>query len=142
VEPGAPVTITLDAFPGQELTGKVALINPMGETVQGNVKYNVRIDLDPVENPLLLGATANVIIQTGLPSEVALVPVRAIQTDDAGEFVQVVQPDGTLKRVEVTTGRLVGDQVIVLSDDLEVGQTVTLPVITNEMMQRMSNMGQ
>ena len=92
---GDQAVITLDAFPGKELTGKVGFINPMGQSIQGNVKYEVRIDLDPLDNPLLLGATADVLIQTGAPQESLVVPVRAIQSDESGEFVIILLDDGT-----------------------------------------------
>jgi RND family efflux transporter MFP subunit len=139
---GDKAEVSMDVLPGQTLTGTVAFINPEGETVSGNVKYSVRIDLDPVEQPLLLGATADVAIQTGQPRAVLTVPVRAIQTDAQGEFVNLVQADGTLKRIDIVSGQLQGDQVIILSGDLKTGDQVELSVAKNEMLNRMQNMQQ
>ena len=137
---GDQAVITLDAFPGKELTGKVGFINPMGQSIQGNVKYEVRIDLDPLDNPLLLGATADVMIQTGAPQESLVVPVRAIQSDDNGEFVIVILDDGTQQRVDITSGQLSGDQVVV-TGNLQVGDRVLLPEASNDMFNRMNQMG-
>jgi HlyD family secretion protein len=133
VKVGDSAELTLDALPGQTLRGVVGFINPMGRTVSGNVKYEVRIDLDSLEQPLLLGATADVTIQTGAPRQALAVPVRAIQTDAQGEFVNVLQSDGSLKRVNVTTGQLQGDQVIILSGDLQANDQVELPVKSNNL---------
>jgi RND family efflux transporter MFP subunit len=140
IQVGDRAEITMDVMPGKNLTGTVAFINPEGETVSGNVKYSVRIDLDPIDQPLLLGATADVTIQTGEPSPALTVPVRAIQTDSQGEYVNLVQPDGTLKRIDIVSGQLKGDQVIILSGNLKIGDKVELSAATNEMLNRMQDM--
>lgn len=137
---GNQAEVTMDAMPNETLTGTIAFINPLGQTVSGNVKYTVRIDLDPIDQPLLLGATADVNILTGAPREALSVPVRAIQTDTDGEFVNVVQPGGALKRVAIVSGQLIGDQVVILSGDLQLGDQVQLATITNDMMNQMQNM--
>ena len=141
IQVGDPAEITLDSLPGQTLTGSVVFINPLGETISGNVKYTVRINLDPVEQPLLLGATSDVTIQTGAPRQAKTVPVRAIQSDSQGEFVNVLQGDGTFQRVNVTTGQLKGDQVVILSGDLQTGDQVELPVNNTNMFQQMQQGG-
>jgi len=141
VQVGNKAELTLDAAPGQTYTGSVAYIDPLGQTVSGGVKYEVRIDLDPVDQPLLLGATADVTIQTGQPRQALTAPVRAIQTDDKGEFVNVVLPDGTLKRVDITTGALKGDQVVILSGDLQLSDKVELPANSSNMFQQMQQGG-
>jgi len=141
VQVGNKAELTLDAAPGQTYTGSVAYIDPLGQTVSGGVKYEVRIDLDPINQPLLLGATADVTIQTGQPRQALTAPVRAIQTDDKGEFVNVVLPDGTLKRVDITTGALKGDQVVILSGDLQLSDKVELPANSSNMFQQMQQGG-
>lgn len=138
---GDQATITLDALPGQSLTGVVSFVNPMGETVAGNVKYLVRIDLDTLEAPVLLGATADVTIQIGASRQALAVPVRAIQTDSTGEYVSLVGADSSLTRVDIVSGQLIGDQVVILEGDLQEGDSVVLPVAGNEMFDRMQNMG-
>jgi multidrug efflux pump subunit AcrA (membrane-fusion protein) len=141
VQVGNKAELILDAAPGKTFTGSVAYIDPLGQTVSGNVKYEVRIDLDPIDVPLLLGATADVTIQTGQPRQALTAPVRAIQSDSQGEFVNVVQPDGVLKRVDITTGPLKGDQVIILSGDLLASDKIELPSGNSNMFQQMQNGG-
>jgi hypothetical protein len=65
--------------------------------------------------------------------------VRAIQLDEQGEYVNRVHQDGSLERVNVVTGNLVGDQVILLSSDLSEGERVQL-VSSNELAEQMSQM--
>lgn len=125
VKVGQQAEITLDALSGVTFTGKVTAIDPVGETDSGLVKYNVRIDLDKVTDQdfVPLGTTANVVIQ--VTDEVAslVVPITTIQNDASGEFVLVVQSDSSTKRVDVVSGSIIGDKVVV-TGDLHVGDVV------------------
>ena len=118
VKLGNQAQVTLDAVPGVTLTGQVSAINPVGEVVSGLVKYTVRVDLDKVNDKtfLPLGTTANVVIKTKDASATLAVPIAAIQNDSDGEYVWVVQSDGSAKRVDVVSGSIVGDQVVVTGD--------------------------
>jgi RND family efflux transporter MFP subunit len=123
IEIGAPVVITLDVMPGETLTGKVTFINPVGKTLSGLVKYTVTIDLDPIDEAVLLGATADVTVQAGEPESALAVPAAAVQSDSSGEFVYVIQPDGSTVRTNVQSSTSVNDLVIV-SGNLNVGDRV------------------
>ena len=65
---------------------------------------------------LPLGTTANVVIKVRDASATLIVPIAAIQNDEQGEFVWVIQSDGSTKRVDVVSGSIVGDQVAVTGD--------------------------
>ncbi|MBI3151276.1 MAG: efflux RND transporter periplasmic adaptor subunit [Chloroflexi bacterium] len=125
VKLGNQAQATLDAMPGVTLTGKVAAINPVGEVVSGLVKYKVRIDLDKVEGDMFLplGTTTNVVIQVGDSAATLAVPITAIQNDSIGEYVWVIQSDGSTARVDIVSGSIVGDLVAV-SGDLKEGERV------------------
>ncbi|RPJ23075.1 MAG: HlyD family efflux transporter periplasmic adaptor subunit [Chloroflexi bacterium] len=123
---GNPVTATLDAVPDVKLTGQVAAINALGKEDAGLVEYTVRIDVDKVaENVSLpLGSTANVTIQVKEAARSLAVPITVIQNESKGEYVLVVQADGSTKRVDVVSGMIVGNLVIV-TGDLQEGNTLT-----------------
>jgi HlyD family secretion protein len=127
VKLGDQVQVTLDAVPGVTLSGKVSAINPVGEVVSGLVKYTVRIDLDKAAGDVFLplGATANVSISVGETAAVLAVPIVAIQNDSAGEYVWVVQADGSTERVNVSGGAIV-DDLVVVAGDLREGDRVQL----------------
>lgn len=118
VKLGNSITATVDALPGVTLTGKVSSVNPVGETVSGLVKYTVRVDLDkPVtEATLPLGSTTNVVIQVKQATATLAVPITTIQNDSKGEYVWVIQSDGSTKRVDVVSGTIQGDLVTVTGD--------------------------
>jgi HlyD family secretion protein len=127
VKLGDQAGVTLDALPGVSLTGKVTVINPVGEVVSGLVKYAVRIDLDPLEidSFLPLGTTANVSIQVKDISSTLAVPITTIQNDSQGEYVLVAGDDGSTLRVNVVSGAIIGEYVAV-TGDLQAGEQLQL----------------
>jgi len=118
VRVGNQAEVTLDAVSGVTLTGEVSAVNPVGEVVSGLVKYKVRIDLDKVEDGMFLplGTTANVAIKVKEETAALAVPITAIQNDGQGEYVWMIQSDASTKRVDIVSGTIVGDQVIVTGD--------------------------
>ena len=133
IQAGDAVTVTLDSLPGLAISGTVGWINPVGSTVQGLVKYTVRVDMTESDPRVLLGMTANVSIVTDVQAGALAVPLDAVQLDQGGEFVNRVKADGTLERVNVISGQLQGDLVIV-AGNLKPGDTVQIvePVPTNQ----------
>jgi HlyD family secretion protein len=131
VRVGNSVQATLDILPDEVLTGTVAFVNPVGETISGVVKYTVEVSLPATQHSLLLGATADVTIQTGSPVESLAVPTEAVQSDTNGEFVNKVLANGSVQRVTVVTGEMQGDLVVVTSTDLQAGDSVELVQAVN-----------
>ncbi len=62
VKQGDPATITVDAIPELELTGKVASIRGYGENRQGDIVYTIVITLDKQDPRLRWNMTAKVAI--------------------------------------------------------------------------------
>jgi HlyD family secretion protein len=113
---GDPVTLTVDAWPDLSLAGQVAAVETFGETVQGLVRYTVRVDLLESDPRLYLNMTANASIVTEVREAALAVPLDAIQFDDEGEYVNRVRADGTVERVNVISGETEGDLVYVTGD--------------------------
>jgi multidrug efflux pump subunit AcrA (membrane-fusion protein) len=139
---GNNAEVTMDSLPGVTLKGKVTLINPIGATVNGLVKYTVTISLDPSNEHLLFGATANVVITTGAPHAMLAVPVNAVQTDTKGEYVMAIAADGSTQRVDVTSGDLEGSLVtITTTGKLAEGDKVVLGASSTSSSSSSSNQG-
>jgi HlyD family secretion protein len=127
---GQPVTITLDALPGETLTGQVDQIADTAQFDSGGVViYNVTIHLDPSTAPLRVGMTANADIVTERHEDVLLVPNRFIRIDRttgqtfidklAGEQVQPVEIQIGLRDEffsEVLAGLNAGDKVVLIKE--------------------------
>ncbi len=132
VKNGDPAEISVDVLPDTPLKGQVTTINPVGANIANLVKYAVRVDLQDSPAQMLLGSTADVAIQIGTPSEKLVVAINAVQNDASGEYVMKQGLDGKPVRVDVTSGEIVGDKVVV-SGDLEVGDVVIINTVSQSM---------
>jgi len=99
-----------------ETTGKVAIIDPIGASSSGVVNYTVRVELDEPDPQIYIGATATVIITTSDPQNKLFVPVGAVLNDNQGEYVMRVNNDGSIERVQVVTGDISNETVVVTGD--------------------------
>lgn len=122
---GDPVTLTFDALADMALPATVAWINPVGQTTQGLVRYTVRLDAAQTDPRVLLGMTANVTIVTEVQQDALAVPLDAVQLDDAGEYVNRVNALGALERVNVVSGAVQGE-VVIITGALRPGDQVEL----------------
>jgi HlyD family secretion protein len=103
VEVGQQVRIALDAFPGEELAGRVARISPAGTAFQGIVSYGVAVEMAATERHIRPDMTANADISVESKEGVLLIPNRAIRRDRQGKFVEL-SAAGELQKVYVETG--------------------------------------
>lgn len=123
VQVGQKVDLTFDALPQATATGVVSRIDPAGTINQGVVYYNVRVNLDPTQDPLLADMSANVRIILDTHTNVLAVPGGAVRSDSKGYYVNVVGANGEAQRVDVTTGYTDGDLTEV-SGNLQRGEQV------------------
>jgi len=103
LEVGQTATITLDAFPNQELRGIVESIGLLGTSVQGLINYTVRLNFEHeglAVRPLMTGVI-NII--TEQREDVLVVSNRALRRDAQGIYVEQLR-NGVPVRVDVTMG--------------------------------------
>lgn len=102
---GQPVTVTLDALPGESLVGWVDQIAHTAQVDTGVVTYKVTIQLAPNDLPLRVGMTANVEIVTEQHEGVLLVPNRFIRVDrTTGQTFVDRLSNGQVQPVEIQIG--------------------------------------
>jgi HlyD family secretion protein len=128
VQLGNQAEISVEVLPEAALQGVVSTINPVGQTIANLVKYAVRVDITNPPAQMLLGSTADVSIQIGTPSEKLVVPLNTVQNDATGEYVMKQIVGGLPVRVNVTSGEIVGDQVVV-TGDLQEGDVLVVPIV-------------
>ena len=107
VKVGQEAIISIDAFPGRKVTGKVSFISPFGDLIAGEVDFPVEIYLDPTEGLELKGTlTATAEIVTGKRENVLVVPNRALRGPTGNLTVTVVtDPDkGITEKRSVSIG--------------------------------------
>lgn len=124
---GDTADLTFNSLPDMTLKGTVTAIEPLGQVVQGLVKYAVRVDLATSDPRVLLGMTADVQITTHVDEGALAVPFDAVQLDGAGEYVNRIKADGTMERVDVKSGEVQGEQVVV-TGALQPGDKVQLVI--------------
>jgi len=110
VQVGQASIVTLDAFPGVEISGEVSYIAPTAQTQSGVVLYPVRVTLGGTELPIRSGMTAGVDIVMVSREDALIVPLRAIQSEDGKSYVWRQTPNG-LERVEVTLGVMTDTEI-------------------------------
>ena len=107
VKIGQPVSITVEAFPDQVITGKVTKVAAGSTIQQGVVTYAVTIYFDENKLELKPDMTASVVIETGRQSGVLVVPSVGIQVGVKGSTVNILNKTNgksELKAIPVKTG--------------------------------------
>ncbi len=95
---GQSVTVTFDAFPGQQATGQLGEIPRYGTYQNGLTVFQVQVAFDPGDLALRMGMSANVSVPLFRKDDVVLVPTMAVQRDADGLFVIVVEGRQTQQR--------------------------------------------
>ncbi len=102
---GNPVSITLDAYPGETFSGAVSYIDPGDTIIDGVVNYKVRISLNTADTRIKNGLTANLTIETARRAGALSVPLYAVRTKDNVSYVQKTSSDGVQSsEVQVVLG--------------------------------------
>jgi HlyD family secretion protein len=79
IKPGAPVTFTVDAFPGREFQGTVGKVRLNATMTQNVVLFTVEINIENPAKLLLPYLTANVRFQLNSQTNALLVPNSALR---------------------------------------------------------------
>ena len=144
---GLPVTLTIDALPGQTFSGKVHAIDPVVDPVSRNVRVRARI-ANP-KGQLKPGMFARATADLGGKTRAILLPEQVIVPRPDGSYVflavggkaelrKVVLGKREPGRVEIVSGVQAGDTVVL---DGQIKLRPGVPVVTldqaSEMMKKM-----
>lgn len=126
---GQDVVITLDAYPGVNISARVSDVASNATIVQGVVNYVVTVSLSPKQPvPLKLGMTADAKILIANRENVLIVSNRAIRAAGNSRLVTLRRDDGTTQEVEVKIG-MANDQETEIVSGLSEGQVVVIPLV-------------
>ena len=120
VRVGQPAAITVDAYPGEVFSGRVAVMEPVVNA--GTRTVPARLVLANPRLRLLPGMFVNAVIHVPLGRRLT-VPAGAVLQTGSRNIAFVDEGGGYLRPVNVTLGPQVGDAIIVLHG-LQAGQRV------------------
>ena len=123
VDPDDPVTVTVEAFPGRSLTGRVDKIGVQADSRTNT--FDVEILVGNPDFLLKAGLTARVTIQTDVIAGALMIPQDTVlYREDRQEVFIIDEQDNAQVRV-VKLGRMDGSEVRVL-EGLKPGQQLVI----------------
>lgn len=125
VKVGQTVTMTLDAFPrDQVFAGTIADINPAETVVQGVIYYQITLTFDTDEEGIKPGMTANIEVVAARKEGALSIPPQALQYKDNKPYVRVLE-GGVPVEKGITLG-IQGNTTVEVTDGLKEGEEVVL----------------
>jgi len=118
---GAEVQVSTTAYPGEHLTGKVEVIEPIVDELTRRAKIVARIENRG--GKFRPGMSANVTVVLSERQNALVIPNEAVFVEGPQSLVFVVKPDSVVTRAPVSLGTRMRDVVEVLSG-LEAGMVV------------------
>lgn len=133
VRMGGTARVTPDAYPDRHYAARVVKLYPQVDRQKGTLKVEVKI-LEP-DDKLLPDMSTRVTFLaepaaagSADAAKAVLVPARALQRDNDGSFVWLVE-DGHVRRAKVETAGEAGDRVRIVSG-LSGGETLVVGEVT------------
>ncbi|MBN1290022.1 MAG: efflux RND transporter periplasmic adaptor subunit, partial [Actinobacteria bacterium] len=137
---GQKAAVTLEAFPGETLTGIVDYISNSATTNEaGAVAFDISVKLDPMTEEninLKIGMTGMVNIIIDTKEATVVVPIESVMEKDGKKYVFVSEDSTAIlsevktglttdDRIEITSGVKVGDSIVIKgADKLKDGQKI------------------
>ncbi|HOX22689.1 MAG TPA: efflux RND transporter periplasmic adaptor subunit, partial [Elusimicrobiales bacterium] len=115
VEVGQRVSCTLDAYPGEQQTGKVFQILNEGKNVNNVITYYVKIKMNTVPQFYKSQMTANIKITVREKNNTLLLPSEAVAMGPKGERTVLTGAPPQLQEKPVVTGLDSGENVELLA---------------------------
>jgi membrane fusion protein, macrolide-specific efflux system len=126
VKKGQSATVTFDAVPGAQASGKVTAIDQSATVTNNVVQYGVTVRLTDPPSGLRIGATGTVQVTTSRADDVLYAPSAAVRTVGGRSTVTVMQNGKPVVRAvqtgaqgdqgtEITSGLNEGDQLLIAS---------------------------
>jgi membrane fusion protein (multidrug efflux system) len=106
-----------------EFPGEVDVVDNKVDPATGTI--NVRLKFPNPDRTLVPGQYVSVLLTRATPEKRVVVPQSAVQENQAGPFVLIVNGEGRVEARPVKTGGRVEDSVVVL-DGLTVGETLVV----------------
>ncbi len=131
---GQKATIVLDSDTSKTYTGTVKTVASSGDESSYTVSYETQVQFDDPDDAVKIGMTGEVNVITDSHSDVLLVPLNAITTENEKSYIQI-QGSTVASKIEVTVGLSNSYVAEVSSDALLEGDKVIVPSISQQIIQ-------
>lgn len=112
-------------FQDKEYKGNISYISKIAQTTEsGSAMVMVKVHIDMPDEALILGLDAKVMIHLGTAEHVLTVPISAVNSDTAGDFVYTVEEGAVVKKY-VTTGMASTEEMEIKSGVLKGEKVIT-----------------
>jgi len=118
---GAEVTVSTNVYPGHEVKGKIAAIEPILDSETRTAQITARVR--NLGQKFRSGMSANVSVILGERMNALTIPNEAVFASGNQSFVFLINPDSSVTRVPVTLGLQLADVVEILNG-LKIGSQV------------------
>ena len=125
VKVGQPASVTFNSLRGQDVSGTVTWIAPVGTNTAGVVTYEVDVTLGSQPQSVSQGMSATARIVTDTLDGALAVPSAAVKVDGQTKYVVVLLAEGTTKAVVIKTG-VIADKNTEITSGVNEGDTVVL----------------
>jgi HlyD family secretion protein len=122
VKVGQKATLTFDALPDLNLTGKVTEIDTVGTVSQGVTSYGVKIVLDSDDERIKPGMSVNAEIIVDVKPDVLTLPNSAIKSEGNLHYVQLIDAPKEIKdKLKIGRAILLPKEVKIKNQPVEIG---------------------
>lgn len=136
IKSGQKVTLTMDAFPDNTLTGTVLAVNTSGSVNSNVTSYSVSVLLDQTDLDIFTNMAVSATIIISVKDDVILVPSTAVKTVNGNPSVTVLKNkvpsvvtvetgDSNDTQTEIKSGLQVGDVVVTSTTNTASTKTTT-----------------
>src|SRR5581483_268396 len=116
-----PLSVTAAVSPGHQVTGALTFIDNSVDNTTGTIK--LKAQFSNADRALWPGQFVNVLMTLRTLHGVTVIPSEAVQSGQSGQFVYVLNGDGTVANRIVQLGQEF-DKRIVVQSGLNPGDTV------------------
>jgi HlyD family secretion protein len=120
------VNIQVDAYPYEKYSGVIYKIAAMAVDYNNIKVFPIEIEIDKVDDKLKPGMTANITIIGEKRSDIVVVPIRAIFSNEEGQDIVYKVSQDTLITEELVKTGINNFQQVEILDGIATGDTISL----------------
>lgn len=124
IKMGMNTQVSIDVYPGKTFNGKVTLIHPTINEVSRT--FDVEITIDNASGLLRPGMFSRVTLSPGEVEAVLLPALAVLKMQGSNERFLFVEDNGIAKRIPVTMGQRINDNVEIISEQLKTGDKIII----------------